>query len=176
MNRLVFVFLCFIILSGCLDSGKRATSTPVESEAGQGRIEPKWWTNLERAKRIAEKYDADILLSFNGSDWCKWCIRLEEEVFEKQEFLDYAAEHFVLVLIDFPRKKPMARETKAYNDMLRQQYKVQGFPTVLILDSAGEVRAKTGYVKGGPAAFIKRLRQQLGEIPEDTAADSVQTH
>ena len=54
------------------------------------------------AKATAE--GKDILMDFTGSDWCGWCIRLNDEVFRHRQFADYASAHqlsIVLVVFAF---------------------------------------------------------------------------
>ena len=71
--------------------------------------------------------------------------RLTSEVFDKNEFKAYADKNLVLVKLDFPRDLPQTQETKLYNNSLAQKYGIQGFPTILIMNSKGELVAKTGY-------------------------------
>ena len=73
-----------------------------------------------------------LLLDFSGSDWCSWCIKLDEEVFQKDAWKAYAKKHLVQVLIDFPREKSEQSEAlQKQNNALAKQYTVRGFPTVL---------------------------------------------
>ena len=64
-----------------------------------------WMTDFEKAKKKAKNENKTLLLDFSGSDWCSWCIKLDEEVFQKDIWKAYAKEHLVQVLIDFPREK-----------------------------------------------------------------------
>lgn len=118
-----------------------------------------WHTNLEKAIEVAEKENKPILLQFSGSDWCKWCIKLNEEVMFKKEFLDYAKENIILVNLDFPRSIQQTVEIKAYNRALANKYGIKGYPTVLLLDKSGNVVKQTGYQPGGPAAYIQHIKQ-----------------
>lgn len=116
-----------------------------------------WTDNFDEAKAEAKKNNQLILVDFTGSDWCGWCIKLDEEVFSKKEFKDYVKDKFVLLELDFPRQKKIPAKIKAQNEELRQKYGVRGFPTVLVLDAEGKVVDKLGYMPGGPSAFIKAL-------------------
>ena len=97
------------------------------------------------------------------SDWCRWCVRLEKEVFETEEFQAWSADHAILLKIDFPRKAPQSARVKLQNKRLAEQYadQIKGYPTILVLDPEGNVVARTGYVKGGPAAWLDELESQL---------------
>ena len=106
-----------------------ATSTPTG-----------WTDDFEAAKKQAAAENKLLLVDFSGSDWCGWCKKLDKEVFAKPEFLKGVKKDFVLVMIDSPRDKSLLSEKAAkQNPELQRQYKISGYPTVLILDAEGEV-------------------------------------
>ncbi len=107
-------------------------------------------------KAAAEK--KTVLALFTGSDWCIWCKRLEGEILSKKEFSDNVGKTFVPVFLDFPSDKSLVPEATAKrNKELSKKYKVRGFPTVLLLDSKGEVLAQTGYDKVSPEKYLANL-------------------
>jgi protein disulfide-isomerase len=120
-----------------------------------------WEDNLETALQKAKAENKAVLVNFTGSDWCQWCIKLSDEVFSKSEFEDYADENLILVRLDFPRSIEQSAETKAYNNQLAQKYGVQGFPTVLLFNSSGNLVKTTGYLPGGPVTYIDHLKSNL---------------
>ncbi|WDE98157.1 thioredoxin family protein [Lentisphaera profundi] len=126
------------------------------SAGGEG-----WETkfNLAQEKAVAE--NKSLLVDFTGSDWCGWCIRLKKEVFDHKEFSDFAKEKFVLVEIDYPKSKEQSAEIKAQNEELKNKYKIQGYPTILLMDAQGRPFAKTGYQAGGPSAYNMHLTTLL---------------
>lgn len=119
-----------------------------------------WSDDYEKALEQAKKENKKVLLDFTGSDWCGWCIKLDKDVFSKPEFKEYAQKNLVLVEVDFPQGKALPKKTKEQNEKLRDQYKVQGFPTLVLLDSDGKTLGElVGYVKGGPQGFIAELEK-----------------
>ncbi len=120
-----------------------------------------WLTNLEKAQEIAQEKELPIFVDFTGSDWCGWCFKLRDEIFSQEEFIQYSTENLVLVELDFPRDIPQTRETKAYNDNLARKYEIRGFPTILLLNSEGQVIAQTGYQYGGAAKYVEHLQELL---------------
>ena len=52
------------------------------------RAAPGWETDFAAARKQAREQKKDLLIDFTGSDWCGWCKRLKEEVFQypKLEF------------------------------------------------------------------------------------------
>jgi thioredoxin-related protein len=120
-----------------------------------------WSTDFEEAKKLAAEKNLPILADFSGSDWCGWCIKLDQEVFSKEEFQAYAKENLVLFLADYPNSTPQSDEIKAQNEKLAAVYQIRGFPTVLLLDAEGTVLNKTGYQAGGPAAYVEHIKELL---------------
>jgi protein disulfide-isomerase len=120
-----------------------------------------WQTDLTKAMEISKKTKKPLLLFFTGSDWCGWCIRLQKEVLKTPEFAKWAKDNVVLVELDFPRRTPQLPEIQKQNSELQQTFAVQGYPTVWIVNATkkdGKINfeqlGKTGYVAGGPAAWL----------------------
>jgi protein disulfide-isomerase len=126
--------------------------------AGEG-----WMTDFEAAQAKAKAENKPLLLDFTGSDWCGWCIRLDEEVFSQAAFREYAAAELVLVEIDFPRRTDQPAKLKAQNEALAQKYGIRGFPTILVLSPEGELIEKTGYRRGGPQAYVAHIKEILAK-------------
>ncbi|MEG2075937.1 MAG: thioredoxin family protein, partial [Victivallaceae bacterium] len=117
--------------------------------------------DFELAKSQAKINNKPILLSFSGSDWCGWCIKLDNEVFSKPEFQKWSKENVILVNVDFPRRSPLSKELKQQNEALAAKYGVNGFPTVLLIDADGKVLGQTGYRRGGAEAYTAYLTELL---------------
>jgi thioredoxin-related protein len=116
-----------------------------------------WMTSLPEAKVKAEKDKKLLLLNFTGTDWCPWCIKLDEEVFTKPEFVEYARKNLVMVQVDFPHKEIPA-DLKTANAALKKKYSITGFPTLIAMKPDGKVVWKQeGYMPGGPSAWITKL-------------------
>ncbi len=117
-----------------------------------------WMNDFEAAKKKAAAEHKDLLVDFTGSDWCHWCIKLKDEVFNHDEFEKGVADKFVLVEIDFPQdQSKLSEATKKQNAELQEKYNIQGYPTILLLDAKGRPYAKTGYRPGGPAKYLAHL-------------------
>ena len=112
-----------------------------------------WLTSLDQAKAESKKSGKPILMDFTGSDWCIWCQRLKQEVFVTPEFTAWASKNVVLLELDYPQKTPQPEAIKKQNAQLAEQYNIEGYPTVLFVNADGNVLGKSGYQKGGPAAW-----------------------
>ena len=126
-----------------------------------------WETDINKAIEVSKKTKKPLLLFFTGSDWCGWCIRLQNEVLKKPEFAKWAKDNVVLVELDFPRKNNQTDAVKAQNAQLQQQLQVRGYPTVWFVSATKTAEAKislnalgsTGYVAGGPQAWLSGANQ-----------------
>ena len=120
-----------------------------------------WETDLGVAIKKAKDENKTVLVNFTGSDWCKWCMKLNDEVFSQSEFEKYADANLILVKVDFPRSLPQSNETKMYNNSLAQRYGVEGFPTIILLNKEGKMLVKTGYQPGGAASYVEHLKSYI---------------
>lgn len=100
-------------------------------------IGAEWMTDFDAAKARAAKEDKAVLIDFTGSDWCGYCIKLRRDVFDKDDFTNYARDKFVLLEIDQPHKIKIPPEKLAANRKLAESYGVDGYPTVLVVDREG---------------------------------------
>ncbi|MDY8134891.1 thioredoxin family protein [Aquimarina sp. 2201CG5-10] len=124
-----------------------------------------WHTNIDEAKSKAATSQHNIILVFQGSDWCAPCIKLDKEVWSTSEFKTYAKEHFVMLQADFPRRKKnkLNKEQQDHNNALAETYNKNGyFPFVVVLDKNGKILGQTGYKKMPPSGYIKLLESFKG--------------
>ena len=119
-----------------------------------------WQTDFEEAKKIATEQDKNIIIVFSGSDWCAPCIKLDKNIWQSEVFKKEAAEEWVLVKANFPRKKAneLSKEQTEHNRKLAEKYNIEGsFPLVVILDKNGKVLGKMGFKNVSPEEYIKMI-------------------
>lgn len=135
-----------------------------------------WLTDMDRAMQKAAAENKDLLLDFTGSDWCGWCMRLNEEVFSKPEF-ERVKNAFVLVELDFPAdESKISAETREQNEKWQQKLGVEGFPTIYLTDAHGRPYAMTGYREGGVQPYLEHLAKlrQVREVRDQAFAAAKQ--
>jgi S1-C subfamily serine protease/thioredoxin-related protein len=136
-------------------AGNKAIAPPVGGAnpsrppvfAGPAQSLDQWLQDLESAKRQAEEQSKDVLIVFNGSDWCPYSRALEHNVFSQSGFQQAMQSKFVPVFVDFPltiaaRQKVQNAERNA---RLVRKYHVAGFPTLVLADARGRPYAIGGY-------------------------------
>ena len=122
-----------------------------------------WLTDLSVVQAKAKEEGKPILMDFTGSDWCGWCIKLKKEVFSKPAFIDYANEHLILMTVDFPNRKQQEESLKDQNNTLLDNYGVNYFPTIILVDAEGKVLGETGYRRSGPELYVEHLKSLLNK-------------
>lgn len=130
-----------------------------------------WHTDINKAIAASNKSKKPLLLFFTGSDWCGWCIRLQKEVLKTPEFEKWAKDNVVLVELDFPRRTPQLPEIQQQNAQLQSTFQIQGYPTVWFVNVTKkeaqvnfEKLGTTGYVAGGPAAWLDVANKIIKKI------------
>ncbi|MDB6021778.1 MAG: thioredoxin-like fold [Pedosphaera sp.] len=119
-----------------------------------------WLTDLPKALAQAKAEHKQVLMEFTGSDWCPPCKALHKNVMTSPEFEAYAQKNLVLVELDFPHAKKQTEELKTANKALAEKYKIEGFPTVIVLDGDGKELSKdVGYSGEQPKVIIEKLEQ-----------------
>ncbi len=121
--------------------------------------ELEWQTDLPKAQAQAKAEKKLVLLDFTGSDWCHGCILLNKEVFSRPAFAEYAKKNLVAVEVDFPIKKKLSAAQDQANEALSKKYEINGYPTIIVLDSDGKKIGELEYQPGGPTAFIAALEK-----------------
>jgi thioredoxin-related protein len=145
MKKIIFTFICALLISAHSFSQKEVT----------------WHTDVNKALEIAIKNDKKVMFFFTGSDWCGWCIKLQKEVFNTNDFKEWSTE-VILVELDYPRRTAQTEKIKAQNNYIQQMFGVRGYPTVLFVNpeklSNGKINlnnlGKTGYVRGGSEKWL----------------------
>lgn len=119
-----------------------------------------WQTDFAQAKAKAQESNKKIIMVFQGSDWCAPCMKLDREIWSTDQFGSYAQDHYVMVKVDFPRRKANAlpEDQQAQNAELAEKYNKSGyFPLVVVFDSKGERLGETGYKHLSPEEYIAHL-------------------
>ncbi len=121
--RLLFFLVCFLTL-GIFAQDKGAF----------------WVYDMDQAQEIAENEDKNIMIYFTGSDWCRPCMMLQEDLFKNYKFEQYKKSH-VFLYVDIPRNKDLLSDKqKVENYKLLESYnKGKTFPLIVAINKKGKV-------------------------------------
>lgn len=119
-----------------------------------------WTTDIEAALKTAGSEKKNVLLLFTGSDWCRYCVRLKNDVLDKDDFQKLCNENFVPVYFDFPSNSSVSAGQMQIQKMWQRKFGVRGYPTVVILKPDG---SRIGTIGGYRPleAYLNALRQYL---------------
>lgn len=123
----------------------------------------KWLTNYDEALQLSSKSTKPIILFFTGSDWCSWCIKLENEALGTQEFADVAEDKFIFVKLDFPLNRQSPQDLSTQNKHLQKQFGVNGFPSIVIIDANQKQIGTAGYRQGGGKQYALYLLKLVND-------------
>ncbi len=105
----------------------------------------KWLSKMDKAKKESTETGLPILVLFTGTSWCPYCIKLEDEVFSKKDFKEFADKELVLLKLDFgPGGAPDSRA----DGELAKEFGVKGYPKYFLTDATGKQLANGGYNDG----------------------------
>ena len=99
-----------------------------------------------------------LLIEFTGSDWCPPCIMLGRQVFSQPEFKDYAAQHLVLLEVDFPRTMELSPEQSCERRIGGTIWN-RRIPDRHHPGLEWEKNRELGYMPGGPKPFIAAVEE-----------------
>lgn len=159
--------LGIVVLAGCNTTSLRSLSIWKSGEDGVASIEETisdsnfvplaiWHDSFEAAQGIAVENGKPILAGFTGSDWCRPCKRLKNDVLDTDEFMDWAGRHVVLLELDYPKATKQAAEQKEQNEALKKRYQISKYPTLLLLGQDGEVLGELETAQATPGLLIER--------------------
>ena len=95
-----------------------------------------WLIEYEEVYQRSIKEGKPIMANFTGSDWCGWCKKLKQHVFDTKLFKDWAEKNVILFELDYPRRTPQNPEIQKQNRELQQTFRqfVRGYPTVILFE------------------------------------------
>ncbi len=96
--------------------------------------------------------------------------------FDTEPFAKWVRENVVPLELDFPRRQQQPERLRQQNRQLQQRYGVRGFPTVLFVDATGEPFGRSGYMEGGPEAWLRHANQQLANQPEPPTLELAESY
>jgi thioredoxin-related protein len=146
-------------LCGPLFAGNTLCAAAKAPASAEKQSEAVWLTDFEAAKKQAAKEKKPILMFFTGSDWCGWCKKLHEDVLDKDEFQKFAKENVILLELDFPNSIPQSAELKKQNAELGKKFKVNGYPTMVLVASDGE--KELDRTVGYDTELVKKLKKAV---------------
>jgi len=99
------------------------------------KLKGHWFKHIEDAYLESKQSNKPILALFTGSDWCKPCKELEENLLNTPEFEEWAQENVILLYLDYPINASKSEEYWKHANGLRNQLSPKGFPNMILFDA-----------------------------------------
>lgn len=126
-----------------------------------------WFVNWDKALAEAKKTNKPLFVLNTGSDWCHWCIRLRQDVFDQEAFKAFAKDNFILVYLDNPRFTAIPEDQKDHNRRIVRALSFGGgVPAVSIFSPDGRKFGSIGGGGIGVEPYLGRVKALLANTPE----------
>lgn len=119
-----------------------------------------WLSNYQEAISHSQSSGKPIVILFTGTHWCPACMKLEKEVLNKPEFAQAVGNRFIFLKAEFPDYAEEAMSASPFRSLL-DRYRVDAFPTMVVINTSGQRLYTVNYQAGGPGVYINELLQKL---------------
>ncbi len=121
------------------------------------------YTDPDQAFAAAAASGKQVLLVFQGSDWCIPCIRLEEKVLSTGRFEQFATDSLVVLKADFPQRKKVDAALTGRYEKLAAAFNPHGiFPKAVLLSAQQRLLTEVRLPDApAPETFIAELKDLL---------------
>lgn len=147
-KSLALICLSILIFASLSCAGKKENTAP-----GPAKLTQAVFSNSLKQAGAEKKF---VIIDFY-TDWCKWCKVLEEKTYPDPAVKKIMDSSFVFEKYN-PEKAPALNfQGKKYSGSdVARAFKIQGYPTIMFLDSEGEIVGSIpGFVP--PEIFVKIL-------------------
>jgi len=121
----------------------------------------RWLRDYEEAMAAAERSGRPVLTIFTGSDWCPHCVTLEKKVLDSEQFVTWAENRVVLLMIDLAQQG-ISQDERNVRSRVCIKYGVRTFPhTVLIAPDGAKIMGQSGYHGQTPEAWLAALEKHV---------------
>ncbi|MEM7699925.1 MAG: thioredoxin family protein, partial [Verrucomicrobiota bacterium] len=133
-----------------------------------------WFADYNEAVAEAKASQRDLLIVFTGTDWIEICQIFYDEILSAPEFIDSASKAFVLLKLEYPKNNRLPREEAIQKQLLRDAYRVRGFPTVVYTTADGVPYGINGYQPVTPEKYaeVSVLVHAAGKARREIAAEA----
>jgi len=111
----------------------------------QGEDAPVWHTDYRAAVDEARAEKKKLFIVFTGVEWIDICRTFQDDILGKEEFMDTVSARFSLLKLEYPKDNKLPRQEAVQKSLLRDAYRVKGFPTVVLTDLQGRPFGLNGF-------------------------------
>lgn len=142
---------------------------------------PVWHRDYASAVSEAKTGGKNLLIVFTGTEWIEICRKFHDEILSQPAFMNAVSRRFSLLKLEYPKDNTLPREEAAEKALLRDAYRVKGFPTVVMTDAEGRPFGLNGYQPVTVEAYAAQLmstdaahQQSLTALEEAESLEGVE--
>ncbi len=147
MKKLLYIFIFILFVTSGLTAGDKNKELKWK----------KYDAGLAEAKKLKKKILVDVY-----TDWCKWCKKLDAEVYTDAKVAKYLDQQYIPVKINAESdEKVKFEDMKITEAELAAKLGVSGYPTIIFLDTEGKyINKLASFV---PAERFLPIVQYIGD-------------
>ena len=116
----------------------------------------------DAALALSEAYQKPVALIFTGSNWDPDSQEIEKRLGD-EEFQNVLGNEVVFVKIDYAKDGTLAADAVAEHFALKQAYRIESFPTIVLLDPTKKEISRTGLLPLTGRQFGLQMKTMIKE-------------
>ncbi len=121
-----------------------------------GQAQNKKYADFETAKFEADKQGKDLLVVLTGSEWCKPCIKMKQNVFLRKEFMDVVENDLILYEVDLENPINLNSFVYAEYKYFNEKYHTNALPCLILFNKNGKMK---GIISSHLTSFEKTFKK-----------------
>ncbi len=135
MKRKTILILTLFLLTVTLFAFTNVIQGAEDSEKKAGIA----WQTFDKGVELANKEKKMLVLDIY-TDWCHWCKVMDKDTYGHPEVVKYARENLIVAKLDAETDEKFKFKEGNYSGrQLSMMFGVQGFPSTIFMNSAGEL-------------------------------------
>ncbi len=92
--------------------------------------------SYDKGIELVENLKKKAFIDFHA-DWCKYCIKMDKEVFTNKKIVEYLNDNFISISVDTEKEEKIA-----------SKYKIKGLPQLyFLLEDGSPIKYRPGFVE-----------------------------
>jgi len=116
-----------------------------------------WHTDYRAAVDEARLGKKKLLIVFTGTEWIDICRKFQADILGEPAFAEPVSARFSLLNLEYPEDNKLPRQEAVQKSLLRDAYRVRGFPSVVMTDLQGRPIGLNGYQPVTPEEYAKQI-------------------
>jgi thioredoxin-related protein len=117
------------------------------------------YNDWDIAKQQSELKGKNILIILTGAEWCKPCVKMEKNVIENEQFIEYANQNLVILEINIPRNQNYNSKIMKDYVYFKNKYSTNALPIMILVDKNGTEKIRLSDNLNSLEKVLERLKK-----------------